>query len=185
MTKVNLRNNHRYAVVVQDLAAEWIQFYPCCEDLPRNHRTSTPHRSETNGIAERAVRRTKEGTFAVLLQSGLDEKWWPDSVGCYRYLRNGQDLLADGKTPFERRFGETVKGPMILFGAMFEYHPISAKDQSKLHHFDKKVLLEYSSDMHCSREEFGKEILWLQTLRNWKTWTRQRSILDESMQKKC
>ena len=29
---------------------------------PWYHRTSTPHRSETNGIAERAVRRVKEGT---------------------------------------------------------------------------------------------------------------------------
>ena len=87
------RNNHRYAVVVQDLATQWIQAYPCktktsqetqrslqkflepdrnpkviytdnslefskaCEDLSWNHCTSTPHRSETNGIAERAVRR--------------------------------------------------------------------------------------------------------------------------------
>ena len=85
------RNNHRYAVVVQDLATQWIQAYPCknktsqenqrslqkfleperkpkviytdnslefgkaCEDLSWNHCTSTPHRSETNGIAERAV----------------------------------------------------------------------------------------------------------------------------------
>ena len=81
------RNNHRYAVVVQDLATQWIQAYPCktktsqetqrslqkflepernpeviytdnfmefgkaCEDLSWNHCTSTPHRSETNGIA--------------------------------------------------------------------------------------------------------------------------------------
>ena len=37
---------------------------------------STPHRSETNGIAERAVRRVKEGTSAVLLQSGLDKNGW-------------------------------------------------------------------------------------------------------------
>ena len=32
--------------------------------------------TETNGVAERAVRRVKEGTSAVLLQSGLDESWW-------------------------------------------------------------------------------------------------------------
>ena len=98
------RNNHRYAVLVQDLATQWIQAYPCktktsqetqrslqkflepdrnpkviytensmefgkaCEDLSWNHCTSTPHRSETDGIAERAVRRVKEGTSAVLLQ---------------------------------------------------------------------------------------------------------------------
>ena len=47
---------------------------------PHNHCTSTPHRSETNGIAERAVRRVKEGTSAVLLQSGLNETWWADSM---------------------------------------------------------------------------------------------------------
>ena len=69
-----------------------------CEDLSWNHRTSTPHRSETNGIAEGAVRRVKEGTSALLLQSGLDEKWWTDSSECKCSLRNVQDLLADGKT---------------------------------------------------------------------------------------
>ena len=127
------RNNHRYAVVLQDLATQWIQSYPCknknsqetekslrkflepshkpkviytdnalefgrsCEELSWYHRTSAPCRSETNGIAERAKRRAKEGTSAVLLQSGLDDKWWSDSMECYCYLRNVQDLLADGK----------------------------------------------------------------------------------------
>ena len=101
------RNNHRYAVVVQDLATQWVQSYPCttktsqetrkslqkfleptrkpkviysdnslkfgksCEELSWNHCTSTPHRSETRGIAERAVRRVKErnicGTVAIRL----------------------------------------------------------------------------------------------------------------------
>ena len=62
--------------------------------IARLHHT----RSETNGIAERAVRRVKEGTSAVLLQSGLNESWWADSMECYTYLRNVTDLLSDGKT---------------------------------------------------------------------------------------
>ena len=170
------RNNHRYAVVVQDLATQWIQAYPCktktsletqrslqkflepernpkviytdnsfefgkvCGDLSWNHCTSTPHRSETNGIAERAVRRVKEGTSAVLLHSGLSESCWADSMECYTYLRNVTDLLSDGKTPYERRFGQPFKGPIIPFGSLVEYHPTTAKDQSRIHQFGKKVL---------------------------------------------
>ena len=52
------------------------KFGEACEDLSWNHCTSTPHRSETSGIAERAVRRVNEGTSAVFLPSGLDEKCW-------------------------------------------------------------------------------------------------------------
>ena len=148
------RNNHRFAVVVQDLATQCIQSYPCktktsqetqrslpkflepnrkpkviytynslefgkaCEDLSWNHCTSTPLRSETNGIVERAVRIVKEGTSAVLLQSGLDESWWADSMECFTYLRNVTDLLSDGRTPCERRFGKPFKGPIIPFGSL-------------------------------------------------------------------
>ena len=138
------RNNHRDAVVVQDLATQWLQspckskssqetqrnlikfleptrkpkviytdnsleFGKACEDLSWNHCTSTLHRSETNGIAERAVRRVKEVTFAVVLQSGLDEKWWADSMECCTYLRNGSECLLTDRseqwsniTPFLR-----------------------------------------------------------------------------------
>ena len=187
------RNNHRYAVVVQDLATQWIQAYPCknktsqetqrslqkfleperkpkviytdnslefgkaCEDLSWNHCTSTPHRSETNGIAERAVRRVKEGTSAVLLQSGLNESWWADSMECYTYLRNVTDLLSDGKTPYERRFGKPFEGPIIPFGSLVEYHPITAKDQSRIHQFGKKVLYGFFFlDTLSTRGEFGR-----------------------------
>ena len=116
-----------------------LKFGKSCKEFSWNHR-STPHRSETNGIAERAVRTSKEGTSAVLLQSGLNESWWADSMECYTYLRNVTDLFSDGKTPYERRFGQPFKRPIIPFGSLVEYHPITAKDQSRIHQFGKKVL---------------------------------------------
>ena len=103
--------------------------------IVRRHHT---HRKQMGLL--RAVRRVKEGTSAVLLQSCLDEKWWADSMKCYCNLRNIQDLLPDGKPPCERRFGEAFKGPIIPFGSLVEYYPISAKDQSRIHQFGKKVL---------------------------------------------
>ena len=45
-----------------------------------------------------------------------------------------------GKTPNGRRFGEPFKGPIIPFGSLVEYHPISAKDLSRLHQFGARVL---------------------------------------------
>ena len=116
-----------------------LEFGKSCEELSWNHCTSTPHRSETKGIAERAVRRVKEGTSAVLLQSALGNEWWADSMECCCFLRSIQDLLHDGKTPHERRFGMPFDVPVIPFGATVEYHPISAKE-SRLHQFGPKVL---------------------------------------------
>ena len=63
-------------------------------------------------------------------------------MGCYCYPRNIQVRLSDGKTPFERRFEEPFKGPIIPFGSLVvENHPISTKDQSWIHQFGKQVLL--------------------------------------------
>ena len=58
----------------------------------------------------------------------------------YTYLRSVTDLLSDGKTPYERRFGQPFKGSIIPFGSLVEYHPITAKDQSRINQFGKKVL---------------------------------------------
>ena len=62
---------------------------------------------------------------------------------CYCYLRNIQDLLSDGKTPYERRVGMPLDGAAIRCGAMVEYHHISAKDILRLHQFGSKVLLGF------------------------------------------
>ena len=57
----------------------------------------------------------------------------------YTYLRNVTNQLFDGKTPYERRFGQPFKGPIIPFGSLVEFHPKTAKDQSRIHQFGKKV----------------------------------------------
>ena len=80
-------SRHSVTLTIHWNLAHLVKNYPGI--IVRQHT----HRSETNGIAERAVRRIKEGTSAVLSQSGLDEKWWADSVECCCCLRNVQDLL--------------------------------------------------------------------------------------------
>ena len=57
---------------------------------------------------------------------------------CYTYLRNVTDLLSDGNAPYERRFGKPFGGPVIPFGSLVEYHPITAKDQSRIHQFGEE-----------------------------------------------
>ena len=103
------------------------------------------------------------------LQSGLDQKWWADSMECYCYLRNVQDLLADGKTPYEWRFEEPVKGPVFPFGAVVEYHQISTRDQNRRHQYGKKVLpgifLGYAL---IAVENLERRYSWLLIQKNWK-----------------
>ena len=59
---------------------------------------------------------------------------------------NPKTLDPKGRTPpfrrhtCERRFEELCKGPVIPLEAMVEYFPISAKAQSRLYQFGKKVL---------------------------------------------
>ena len=67
----------------------------------------------------------REGTSAVLLQCGLDENWWADSLEL-------QVPSAMGK--------HRLKGPIIRFGATVHNHPISTKHQSRFHQIGKKVL---------------------------------------------
>ena len=111
-----------------------------CEELEWPHDTSTPHRSETNGCIERSVRTVKEGTSGALVQSGLDDAWWPQAMACFCFLRVIYDLLDDDKTAYERRFNAKFTGPVIPFGAEITYLPISDKDKKRVHQFGSKVL---------------------------------------------
>ena len=129
------RNNHRHAVVVQDLATQWLQSYPCktkCSQVtekilrkllepsakPKVIFADLSWESLTQlvksfpgitvylrlTVAKQMVLlkerygRSKEGTSAVLLQSGLDEKWFDDSMERYCYLRKRSRLFRTGNS---------------------------------------------------------------------------------------
>ena len=66
--------------------------------------TRTPHRKQTNGIAERQIRRVREGTGSALVQAGTDPIWWAEASQCFCFLRVVVDVLhPDEKTAYERR----------------------------------------------------------------------------------
>ena len=116
-----------------------LEFGRSCEDPSWHHRTSTLHRSETNGIAERAVRRKKERqqyccNLAWMQNGGQSLR---NAIVICEIFKTSRQMR---KTIQERRYGEPLEEPIIPFGTVVDYHPISSKDQSRLDQFGKKVL---------------------------------------------
>ena len=177
--------------MVQDLATQWIQSYPCKQKLHRKRirackrswsqigslksftltipwNAAKPvkislgiialrhHTDQKQMIAERAVRRVKEGTSAVLLQSGLNENWWADSMECSTYLRNVTDLLSDGKTPYERRFGQPFKGQSFRLVHWLGITLFLRRTSQESINLERKSYLDCFSDTHYTRGEFGR-----------------------------
>ena len=134
-----------------------LEFGTACEDLSWNHCTSTPHRSETNGIAERAVRRVKEGTSAVLLQSGLDERW-ADSMECRRSISETYKISCLVERHFTNGDSSNHSKDQLLRLVRCCHDCISSA---------RKSYQEYSSVMYDTRGESGKETLWSKILGNW------------------
>ena len=105
-----------------------------------------------------------------------------DSMECGCSLRNVHDLLADGKTPYERTIRRAFNGPVIPFGAVVEYHPISTRDQNRRHQYGKKVLagifLGYAllAGENLERDILIGDVEELET---------QTFFHDGSMRKKC
>ena len=96
-------------------------------------------RKRTEWHKEPSAEWKKEQTAIALVQSGLPEEWWDCAMECCCYL-HVHDWMADGKTAFEMRCGQTCDGPSIPFGTLVEYIPTTAKDMWRAHQFGKKAL---------------------------------------------
>ncbi len=105
-----------------------------------------------NGIAEASVRRVKGGTSALLHQSGLDYKYWPEAMRCWCACHNFYDANQEGPfaycTPYKAKFSEDVwklhqEIVDLPFGARCEYLPQSKKPKSNGRHLARKPLEEF------------------------------------------
>ena len=103
------------------------------------HDKATPYRPQTNGVAERAVRKTKEGTSAALVQAGIGEEWWHLAMECFCYLHCIVDKGADNLTAYKRRYKVDFEGPIYPFGCAVSYLP-SRDDEERIHSLGKKTL---------------------------------------------
>ena len=77
---------------------------------------------------------------------------------CYTYLRNMQDLLSDGKTPDERRFGELLKDQFSRLVHWLSITLSLRKTSQESINLEREYYLEYTLDTLCTREEFGRVI---------------------------
>ena len=150
--------------------------------IVRQHRAE----SETNGIAERAVRRIKRRHLCRIVAIMSGWKWLADSMDCDCFLLNIQDFLSDGKTPYARRFGEPLKGPIIHLVRLSNitlFLPKTCRDSTNSgKNVLTRILLGYVlyAGGIWKGDFFGR--------RHWgigKDGPVRKSILGDSMQRKC
>ena len=89
-----------------------------------------------------------------------------------------------GKAPYERRFGEPFKGPIIPFEQCLNIIRFQHVINQDFINLASTFYQESFLGMHWSRREFGKGIFWLRIWKNWKSGTHQKFILGESTRKK-
>ena len=86
-----------------------------CRALGYRHHLATENRPQSNGVAERNMRRILEGTPAALHDSGLSKRYWHLAMRCYCALHNFVDVWKHDKTLYELRFNRKFKGQLIPF----------------------------------------------------------------------
>ena len=171
-------NQKPYILTIPWNLASLVRNYP--EIIVRQHHTD----QKEMGLLK-AVRRVKELTSAVLLQSGLDNERSADSMEhhCYRRIFRINFLM-----------GRHTLWKVVRNARWRTSNTVWSNDRISL--FLRKTYLDcisleqkscqiYFSAMLFTRGTYGKETFVSRTLKNWRRWLHLNSKPEGSMQRKC
>ena len=98
--------------------------------------TSTPGVPQTNGLAERWVRTSKEGTAATRLRGGASIQWSRFAGPCFAFHHN---IAGKQESPYCKRHGVECNAAKIPFFAQVEFMPTPETEETS-HSMGPKVL---------------------------------------------
>ena len=208
------RNNHRCAVVVQDLATQWIQSYPCKTKTSQETQRSLQKFLEPNR-KPKVIYTDNSLEFGKVCEdlswnhctstphrsgtNGIEWKKVPLQYCCNQVWMKIGGQIPWNVIPICETFKISCLMGKLHTRGVSENH---LKDQSfrSVHwlsitlflrktsresiNLERQSYLDCSLGMLCTRSEFGRVTYWLQTLRSWKRWTHQKSTPKDSMKGK-
>ena len=89
-----------------------------------------------------------------------------------------------GRRPMKDVLDNHLKDLLFHLVYWLSITPLLRRTSQESINLERKSYLDCSSDMLCTREEFGRVTYWLQTLRSWRRWTHRKSSQSDSMWKR-
>lgn len=118
---------------------------------------TVPHNPEMNGVAERLNRTLQDKARAMLLSSGLEDKFWNEAIQTANYLKNRSPTAAFGqqfadKTPADIWFGkqQDISHLRIFGSTCYNFLPECKREKLEARSF-KCIMLGYASSIGTYR----------------------------------
>ena len=123
---------------------------------------SLPGRPQSNGVAERAVRKVLEGVRSLLDASGLPLAFW--AYAALHFCHSHNIEMIDGDSAWNRRHGKGhFSGLQVPFGAKVEFKPAPTQSQKRTKFETKSmpgVFLGYKLQQGGYGETTTSSCLW-------------------------
>ena len=128
-----------------------LEFGKACEDLSWNHGTSTPHRSETDGIAERAVRRVKKAPLQYCCNQVWMNNGWQIPWNVTPICETSQIYYLMGRRPMKNILGNHLKDRSFHLVHWLSIILFLRRTSQESIIRERRSYLDCSSDTHRTR----------------------------------